>query len=137
MPDIAKMYAPPTAAIDDAPVVPYRGRDSLGWALLATPIVAGLALVIVNVSFAAGSWAPTFVSLGMIVVTSVLAAIDARRWHLHRPGIVGMLLLWLVFYPRYFVKRSARGAPRLFLLSLAAIALYFAIPIAFFLLRSR
>jgi hypothetical protein len=125
---IDKMYAPPraepTASADDR-------SDALGWCLLAAPPIAGVLVNVVPYDLG------VFAGIGMIVATAVLASIDAKKWGVHQPGIAGFVFLWLVFYPRYFLRRADAGAPPRFLLALLSTAIYFVLAVGGFLFVAR
>ena len=126
--DIGKMYAPPKAE----PTAPTIDRsDTLGWILLAMPPIAGALTNLVHPDV------ESLVGLGLVIGTTILISIDAKKWGVYQASVVGLIFLWIVFYPRYFLRRAKHGAPPRFLLALLSTALYFVLAVGGFLFMTR
>jgi hypothetical protein len=115
---LTQPYAPPQAPLP-GDVLP-RTRDPLGWALLALPVVGGLANAFIPE-------VGTFAAFATLIGTVVLIGVDAKRRG-QRPGthVIGAVLLWLIFYPLYMHRRAAWGAPKRLPFALVAAGLYLA-----------
>jgi len=102
-------YAPPVAAPDVARAEVPRD-DNLGWAILAIPAAAGIVGPLLTLL------SPGLVSLigfPMIIATAVLVAKDAPRWGLRASHqVLGVVLLWMIYFPVYFHRRAKKGAPK-------------------------
>ena len=101
--------------------VPFTGPDGLGWALIATPVVAGLLMMALPVTEAS-----TYLSYAAIFATMVLIGIDAKKGGQAAAGfVVGAALLWLVVYPLYMHRRASWGRPKLLLFSFGSMLIFF------------
>jgi len=120
MDPIHNQYAPPAAPVlaSAAPT-----NDVLGWVLLGTPLLGGIAHIVLPPLLGA------VVGIASMIATVILIGIDAHRWR--RPAaqhVVGAVLLWLVFYPLYMHRRAAWGAPRKLALAIGVTAFFVASP---------
>lgn len=121
MSEIDNPYAPPATPAAEGVAV-YDGDDRLGWAILAIPAAAGVIgplLMIVSPELG------TFIGVPVLVATLVLVSKDAPRWGL-KPShqVLGLLFLWLIYFPVYFHRRSRKGAPPRVVHAIASMLMY-------------
>lgn len=93
--------------------------DVLGWILLALPLAGS-----------AGAFAPArAASIGAMLVvfaSAGLVSVDAARWKIwpFTRWVVGMLVIWPVFFPLYFFERQKKGAPPRLLFAISVLAIF-------------
>ena len=112
-----------------------RAGIGLAIAALVLPVVAAIVLFFVK-SF----WPALALSAATVIVTSILLAIDAHRLagsdptkqRGESPGLLllGMLALWIVFYPFAFFRRKRFGGPNLVIPSILVALFFFLGPLA-------
>lgn len=112
-----------------------RAGFGLAAAALVLPVVAAIVLFFVK-SF----WPALAISAATVIVTSILLAIDARRLARSDPNkqrgespgllLLGMLALWIVFYPFAFFRRKRFGGPNLAIPSILVALFFFLGPLA-------
>jgi hypothetical protein len=125
----------PTEAAGPTPAWPL---DPLPAAMLALPVAAG-ALLWMQEAVGLGDRAARLLVTGTILATAVLAYLDARRSVLRRSAalagarhpadgpatvFIGMLALWVLVYPAYFVGRWRHGGANLIVPGLVATAVF-------------
>jgi hypothetical protein len=115
MDPVDRWYAPPGDGAGPAPAKDGGGGDPLGWALIALPVVGGVAEVLLPSS------AGTAASYATLFATIVLIGVDAHRHRQQAASHVWKaVLLWVVFYPVYMHERARWGAPRRLALAIGA-----------------
>jgi hypothetical protein len=125
--------APPESPSEPAPAA--RG-DALAVVALVIPPVAAGVLLACRTDSLAFVWA---VSFGAVGLTALLLAVDAGRLgSVDRTGryrggagslFVGMILLWVVFYPVAYFRRRHFGRPNYGPLALLVAAFFLAAPL--------
>lgn len=116
---IQQFYAPPTTTSE---AVDRRQGDALGWAILAVPVIGGVVGPLLTlIEPALGQ----LVGLPVLVATLLLVNKDAPRWGL-KPSkqTLGLIFLWMIYFPLYFHRRAAKGAPPRVALAIASEFLY-------------
>ncbi len=121
----------------ELPPPPPVARAGIGLAVaaLVLPVVAATVLLFVK-SF----WPALAISAATVIVTSILLAIDAHRLAGSDPNkqrgespgllLLGMLALWIVFYPFAFFRRKRFGGPNLVIPSIWVALFFFLGPLA-------
>lgn len=115
----------------DSPPVPAKGKptETLGIALVCIPTVAGL-----WAWYGANMWIPAILAL---LSTATLVAVESQSlgfgnedgtgWLERRYPVtwfIGVLLIWIVEYPRYLYSRGKRGMKNLLVPGLLSAGIY-------------
>lgn len=109
------------------------GGHVLPVAALAIPVISGSVLLLLDFS-----WISIAISVGTVLATTVLMTIDATIvGRIDRDGretdgaptfFLGMCLMWLVFFPLAFYRRSKVADPNLTLPALVATVFFLSVP---------
>ena len=126
---IDEMYAAPKEQGGATATASPAGRDVTGWILFAIPPISGILTGILT-----GTGLEMVVSFAMVMGCAFGAGLDGRQWRF-RSAALGMVLLFIVFYPVHFYRRGRKGAPLGFLAGLAGVVLWIVMLLATVMLR--
>lgn len=103
-------------------------RDTLGWSLVALPIVGGVVEAAVVLAHAR-SFAVMVTAAVCVLGTAALIEVDRRKWHQPFAHTVLACLLWVVGYPVHMWQRSRAGASASFVASLFSMLVFLGAPV--------
>jgi hypothetical protein len=107
---IERAYAPPAAR---TPIV----SETLAFVVLALVTLLGFSQLLLERPY------DNYAVFAVVGVSVVFAWLDAPRWRLDRgENMILLVLVWWLGFPLYFHNRAKRGARRLVVLAIVAVA---------------